>query len=329
VAEAGVSSESVAGLNRSGWDEAIGLLASPPPLLQSYGYGEVQRNEGWRVERLVLAGGPRALVLLAGAGRLATAYVPRGPVPPSPEAIDELASWAQDRRLARLRVEPEATPDIVPELVRRGFKPAPAMHPTTTLVVPLGTEDEMLASFKPKHRYNVKLARKRGIQVEEGSDARELLRHARATGRRQAISVPSLRHFQERLDRLGDCRTYVALYEGRPLAAIMAARFGGRAYYLFGGSSGERRELMPTYAVQWAAMRSAAAHGCRDYDLWGLPPNPDPGHPWHGLWQFKTGFGGELVTLSGAWELELSPLRARVSDAAARARRAGRRIFTA
>ena len=94
----------------------------------------------------------------------------------------------------------------------------------------------------------------------------------------------------------------------------MVARFAGRAYYLFGGSSGERRELMPAYAAQWEAMRAAARAGCRDYDLWGVPPEDDPHHPWHGLWQFKAGFNGSRVELCGAWDLELAPLRARAGD---------------
>jgi lipid II:glycine glycyltransferase (peptidoglycan interpeptide bridge formation enzyme) len=86
---------------------------------------------------------------------------------------------------------------------------------------------------------------------------------------------------------------------------------------------------MPTYAVQWAAMRAAAAAGCGDYDLWGVPPSRDADHPWHGLWQFKTGFGGELVELCGAWDLDLAPVRAAAGDALGRAQRVLGRIFTA
>jgi hypothetical protein len=309
------------------WDQALRQLASPAPLLQSWGYGQVQAGEGWVTERLALAAG-RATVLLQGQGGLARAYVPRGPVPATPEAVAELVEWARERRLARLRVEPEAPPEFGRELGRLGFRPGTAMHPARTLVVPLGDDEGMIASFKPKHRYNVRLALRRGVQVEEGADAEELHRQHVATARRQGISPPSALHYQARLDHLEWCRTYVARHEGRPLAAIMVARFAGRAYYLFGGSSGERRELMPTYAVQWEAMRAAARAGCRDYDLWGMPPENDPNHPWHGLWQFKSGFGGAVVEFCGAWDLELARLRATAGDVAGRLAGARRRIFT-
>jgi lipid II:glycine glycyltransferase (peptidoglycan interpeptide bridge formation enzyme) len=99
------------------------------------------------------------------------------------------------------------------------------------------------------------------------------------------------------------------------VAAILVAHHAGRAYYLFGGASGEKRELMPSYAVQWEAMRAAAQQGCADYDLWGIPPEPDPRHPWFGLWQFKTGFADEVVEYAGCWDLALSGIRNRVLHA--------------
>jgi hypothetical protein len=310
-----------------GWDEALRSLASPAPLLQSWGYGEVQSGEGWTTERITLPAGGQATVLVKGRGRLARAYVPRGPVPATPPVLTGLVEWARERRLARLRLEPEAPVELGRELRLLGFRPATALHPARTSIVPLQGDDAMMASFKPKHRYNIRLALRRGIQVEEGADADELHRQHVATARRQGISAPSVRRYRARLDRLEWCRTYVARHDGRPLAATMVARFAGRAYYLFGGSSGELRQLMPTYAVQWEAMRAAARAGCRDYDLWGMPPDDDPGHPWHGLWQFKSGFNGAPAELCGAWDLELAPLRTRAGDLADRVTSARRRVL--
>src|SRR5207249_11283598 len=135
------------------------------------------------------------------------------------------------RRVARIRVEPEASVEFGGELRLLGFRPAAAMHPARTLVVPLQHDEGMLASFKPKHRYNIRLALKKGVEVEEGADADELHRQHLATAHRQGLSAPSIRHYQARLDHLEWCRTYVARHQGRPLAAIMVARFAGRAYY--------------------------------------------------------------------------------------------------
>jgi hypothetical protein len=298
--------------NRQAWDGALRRLSESPPLIQTWGYAEVQASEGWEPEPVELPGGARALALLRGPRGMRWAYVARGPVPPTEEAVGALVAWARDRGLVRLRIEPEGGPELAGRLRSLGFAPATALHPVDTLLVPLAGEEEMLAAFKPKHRYNIRLALRRGVQVEEGDDVEELHRQHLATAARQEISAPRLEAYRRRQERLDWCRVYVARVDGEPAAAIMVARFGARAYYLFGGSTGAHRQLMPTYAVQWAAMRAAAAAGCRDYDLWGVPPSAEPGHPWHGLWQFKIGFGGEQVTYSGAHDLVLAPVRARL-----------------
>ncbi len=59
---------------------------------------------------------------------------------------------------------------------------------------------------------------------------------------------------------------------------------------------------MAPYALQWTAMRNARRAGCRRYDLFGVPPAVEAGHPMHGLYRFKTGFGGTLVHRRGAWD---------------------------
>ncbi len=102
----------------------------------------------------------------------------------------------------------------------------------------------------------------------------------------------------------------VAEYEGKPLAALFVARNGNRAYYLYGASTDEERNRMPTYLLQWEAMKWAKARGCEEYDLWGVPDedeatleaNFETRHD--GLWgvyRFKRGFGGQLNALYRPW----------------------------
>ena len=309
-------------MNREAWDATLRERTAPAPLLQSWAYGETQRDEGWHVVRLDL-GGACAQVQLQGPPGLRQAYVPRGPVPFGEPALRALSEWARQGGLIRLRVEPEAEAPCTAALRKLGFRPGVPLHPVHTQIVPLGPDDAMLASFKPKHRYNIRLALRKGVEVEEGHDVAELHRQHAYTARRQAITGASLESYRRRLERLDWCRVYTARFEGEPVAAIMVARFAGRAYYLFGGSSDRHRQVMPSYAAQWAAMRAAAAAGCTDYDLFGMPASPDdPADPWHGLQQFKAGFGGRTVSYCGAWDLVLSPLAVGLADRGLRLRRA-------
>jgi hypothetical protein len=294
--------------------------------MQSFGYGEVQTAEGWSLERVDLGAAGVASVQQAMAGPARWGYLPRGPVPATAGALRVLTAWARRQGLARLRVEPEAPAEFAEVLGQEGFRPAPALHPTHTLVLDLGPEADLLAAMKPKHRYNIRLATKRGVTVDDRGDAAELARQHDATAGRQGISAAGREFYERRLRQLEWCRVYVARHQDEALAAIMVARFDGRAYYLFGGSTQVKRNLMPTYAVQWAAIREAAAAGCRAYDLWGVPPDADPEHPWAGLWQFKTGFGGRLLDYAGAWDLVLDPRGERLIGAREALRRGVKRV---
>jgi lipid II:glycine glycyltransferase (peptidoglycan interpeptide bridge formation enzyme) len=115
-------------------------------------------------------------------------------------------------------------------------------------------------------------------------------------------------------------RVYLAEFEGSPLAAIITLFAGREAVYLYGASSNEHRNLMPAYALQWRAIRDAREAGCERYDFYGIPPTDDPHHPMHGLYRFKTGFGGTIAHRVGSYDIPLKPLAYALFTLAERAR---------
>jgi lipid II:glycine glycyltransferase (peptidoglycan interpeptide bridge formation enzyme) len=189
------------------------------------------------------------------------------------------------------------------------------VQPQHTRILKLAPPAEMLATFKHGRRYNLRTGEKRGVVIEEGKDAAELERQSAAVERRESIHLPSKSYYELLLNELPWCRTYVARHpESREaLAAVLVARHAGRAYHLFAGRTGAHPELMGNDLAWWAAIKAAAEDGCRDYDLWGVPPpGAGPDHPWHGLGFFKAEFGGEEVAYAGAWGLELSKAGSRL-----------------
>lgn len=308
------------------WDRDLARRMRPAPLLQSWAWGEVQSRSGWSVERLHLRSG-QASVQLRGRGALAWAYVPRGPVAPGAGVVDELIGWARDRRLARLRLDPETGPELAEELQHRGFKRVAQVQPPHTLIVELAADDELLASFKPKWRYNIRLSERRRVEVSAAADADELARQAGATAGREGISLPGAPYYRLLAETLEWCRIYVARVEDEAVAAILVAAHDGRAYYLFGGSNGRHRDAMPNHALHWRAMREAREAGCADYDMWGVPPpNATAEDAWAGIGRFKEGFGGRRVEYAGTWELVLRPLQHRAARAVDQARERARRV---
>jgi lipid II:glycine glycyltransferase (peptidoglycan interpeptide bridge formation enzyme) len=291
------------------WDHGLEERAAPAPLLQSWAWGEVQARAGWNVERVRLKGGAMASIQVRAVGPAREAYVPRGPVPAAPEAIDALTDWARGARIARLLVEPEAAAPFDAVLSVKGFSVAPSIQPQHTRILPLRAPDEMLKTFRHGRRYNIRAGLRRGVVVDEGKDAAELARQSAAVERRETIHLPDQGYYQLLIDLLPWCRTYVARHgeSGEALATVLVARHAGRAYSLFAGRTGAHPELMGNDLAWWSAISSAAEAGCRDFDFWGVPPpGAGPNHPWHGLGFFKSEFGGDEVAYPGAWELVLS-----------------------
>ena len=291
------------------WDGELAERASPAPLLQSWAWGEVQSRAGWKIERVRLPGGALASVQLRSVGFAREAYVPRGPVPATAEAVDSLVEWARGAKVARIVIEPEAHVDLAEALTERRFARAAPIQPQHTRIIQMRPPEELLKTFRHGRRYNIRAGLRRGVVVKEGKDAAELARQSAAVEQRESIHLPDRRYYDLLLEHLPWCHTYVAFKPDtdEALATVLVARHGARAYSLFAGRSGKHPELMGNDLAWWHAIGSAAEAGCFDFDLWGVPPpNSGPKHPWHGLGFFKAEFGGEEVSYVGAWERVLS-----------------------
>jgi len=185
----------------------------------------------------------------------------------------------------------------------------------------------MISSFKPKTRYNVRLAMRKGVDVKADGSAKVLARLCADTARRQRISLPGEAYFSAIIRHLGeDAQIFIAYLDDVPLAGILVARFGPRAYYLFGGSSDIHREAMPTYITQFEAMKWARGRGCHEYDLWGLPLPNVKNHPYSNLRQFKEGFVSFYEQYPGTLQVVLQPSHALLFSLEASLRRIARHI---
>jgi lipid II:glycine glycyltransferase (peptidoglycan interpeptide bridge formation enzyme) len=94
----------------------------------------------------------------------------------------------------------------------------------------------------------------------------------------------------------------IAEVDREPVAAIFVFMFAGRAYYVYGMSRSVHREKMPTYLLQWEAMKRAKAAGCSIYDLWGAPEVFDESDSMWGVYRFKEGLGGKVARTLGAYD---------------------------
>ena len=195
--------------------------------------------------------------------------------------------------------------------------------PDTVLLSLQNSEEEILAAMKNKWRYNIRLAAKKGVEVSRhyASDGdfedafNQFYNLFEQTSRRDGVSFHGKNYYIDLLKRgipedgeKPKITLYLAKHEGDYLAGIITLFCKREAVYLYGASGNIKRNLMPAYLLQWTAIQDAKKEGCPVYDFYGCPPTSDENHPMHGLFLFKTGFGGTLVHRPGSFDIPLSPL---------------------
>ena len=173
------------------------------------------------------------------------------------------------------------------------------------------TEDELMAAFHQKWRYNIRLAERRGVTVKIcGKEMVPAFADLMlTTGVRDGFVTRQPEYFANMLDNLGEhARLYMAFDpEGTPIAGTLAIHYGDKVWYLYGASSNEHRNLMPNYLLQWRMIQWAVETGCRIYDFRGVSGNVSEDNPLYGLFRFKQGFGGAFTEFVGEEDLVLSP----------------------
>jgi lipid II:glycine glycyltransferase (peptidoglycan interpeptide bridge formation enzyme) len=204
-----------------------------------------------------------------------------------------------------------------PQSVEGGFA---AGQPQYNFWIPLvdhegnpRSEDDVLAAMNQQWRRNIKKATKLGVGVERGEVAdlkafHDLYVH---TAGRDHFTPRPLSYFETMFAALGAeepdrIRLYLARHEGDLVASTIWIRVGEHAWYSYGASSTEKREVRGSNAIQWQMIRDSLAAGAHIYDLRGITATLDAEDDHVGLIQFKVGTGGEAVEYAGEWDLPLN-----------------------
>lgn len=315
------------------WDSQV--ARSPwGHFLQSWRWGLFKEEGGWQAQRFSIAGDAKAQVLWRRTPLGLSGYIPRGPAadlggPACAELWKAIHQAARARGAAFLRVEPN-TPDADP-IIAQGFRAGvPCLQPQASLIIDLQPGmSAASARMKPKTRYNIGLARRRGVVVRRAGsdDLPQFFALLQKTAQRDRFYIRPYTYYRGVLEAFADqAALLLAEHDGFLLGGIVVVAFGAEATYLYGASSNERRNLMAPYILQWEGMAWAAARGCQRYDLWGIPLESlsaetdadataglaagEEGTPgmW-GVYRFKRGFGGEAVRYAGAFDYVYAPLR--------------------
>ena len=170
--------------------------------------------------------------------------------------------------------------------------------------------------MKPKTRYNIRLAEKKGVVIEEDNSDEafeEFQKLTQETTSRQHFFAHGRKYRKlmwETMRSAGMAHLLIARLPQQPvLSTWVLFFFNGTGYYPYGASSSQNRELMASNLLAWEALKLAKKSGCKMFDFWGsLGPEPDTKDPWYGFHKFKEGYGGNLTEFVGTWDLVLNPI---------------------
>ncbi len=311
--------------NRSVFDEFV-AKSSSSPILQSYEWGEFKGEFGWNPIRIAIVdeGEIRAgISILKRKIPLIPAsifYAPRGPVVDfaDEDSLNKLliaiALEAKKHRAIYLKIDPEmeeGDTNTIKILVSKGFKRGRRqIQPRSTHHLDLTTAlDELLKNFEEKTRYNIRLAEKKGVKIEDESNldgVQKFYNMYKETAERDNFLIHPFSYYKSLKKFLIDkglAKVFVAYYKGVPIASVFIFTFGDRVTYMYGASTDEYRNVMPNHALHWHVIGWAKKAGFKKYDLWGIPANPTEGHPLWGVYRFKKGFRGKVMKFIGVYDL--------------------------
>lgn len=318
------------------WERTLVSLPTAHAL-QSWAWGEFKSRWGWQAERLLWfkhdTPVAAAQILRRAIPRTPWSflYVSKGPALDyrnpalTAQVLADLENYARRTRALFIKIDPDvpraygepqpgqplepvgqATLDL---LAQRGWRFSPEqIQFRNTVLINLTPEPEaLLEAMKPKWRYNIRLAERKGVTIQPGSAANLPTFYAMyaQTAARDGFLIRPAAYYQDVWQQFlaaGQAELLLASVEGQVVSGSILFIFGPTAWYMYGASTGQRRETMPNHLLQWAAICRARERNCCIYDMWGAPDVFNEDDRMAGVYRFKSGFGGQVVQGLGAFD---------------------------
>ena len=286
--------------------------------LQAWEWGDWQKQLGRQVQRFWIKGEGQLIASIQLVqmplpfGKFYL-YAPYGPVVSGELRVmsNELLNQMKEKFIGAtfIRIEPKHLAFSTNDLA---LHKSPNIQPGKTLIVDLTqSPEELLAQMHPKTRYNIKLAQKHGVRVEEefaisaghGLFFQEAIELICQTAKRQGFFGHSAEYYQNLVDFFAlqnasqvKAHIYKAIFQNQLLASAIMLDFGQTRTFLFGGSGEFHKQVMAPYLLHFQAMLDAKAAGFNSYDFWGAETSKGDAP---GFVRFKMGFAPPSASSSG------------------------------
>lgn len=286
--------------------------------LQSYEWGEFREKTGVKVirrgffENGKIIDGFQLTIHKVPKTTFTIGYLPKGNLP-TKEVLSELEKIGRENKCIFIQLEPNVQKYQMSNIQFPISNLKPSFHPLFTkytFVLDLTkSEEELLKSFHPKTRYNIKIAQKYNVQVAEDNSKEafeEYLKLSDETTKRQKFYAHTPSYHKKLWETIGGQMTddrrqtpedkrqnknkltahlLTATYSPssvssaiRPpssvfcpltLASWILFVFKDTLYYPYGASSSLYKETMASNLIMWEAINFGKKIGLKKFDMWG------------------------------------------------------------
>ncbi|MGB9609257.1 MAG: lipid II:glycine glycyltransferase FemX, partial [Minisyncoccia bacterium] len=163
---------------------------------------------------------------------------------PDKNTLEKLYQYGKENNLIFIKIEPYEKQSKSFKIENLKFKIISSSHPlfpkwTQILDLENKTEEELLKSFHPKTRYNIRLAQKKGVVVKELSNDYGFKIFADlyfSTCQRQKYHGHNYQYHKIVWENLKNniAHILIAFYQDEPLAAYQIWLYDDVAYYVYG-----------------------------------------------------------------------------------------------
>ncbi|WP_153722127.1 lipid II:glycine glycyltransferase FemX [Sporosarcina cascadiensis] len=264
-------------------------------------------NEQVYVERDGEIAAAMSLLIKSVPGGYSLLYAPRGPICDLhdkaliEELLKEADVLAKKYKAFALKMDPEQLyTEELDKLYRNagyivrneGAGKEDLIQPRYNMIVKLTGEDpdSLMLKFRGRTRSKIRSSARKGVEVSYSRSDEYLKRFFEIYEEmsvRNQIAIRSYDYFVKMREAFDDLRIYIAKHEEDYLAGAITINYNGKLYYLYAGSSNTKRNLNPSYLMNYEMMLWGLEIGAEQYDLGGvfvLDSEQD------GLYNFKNSF---------------------------------------
>lgn len=170
--------------------------------------------------------------------------------------------------------------------------------PAKTIQIDLTkSEKQLLAEMKPKTRYNIGLAQRRGVVAKSSQEVDRFIEIYTKSARKRGMWISQEKEIRALWETFVDnADLLLAIGSNQLLGGVLVIYAPEVSYYMYAGSTEEGKKLFAPTLLAWEAIRLAKKKKKKVFDFEGIY---DARYPqtkaWRGFTKFKEGFGGKIV----------------------------------